>query len=53
MKYNNRYRKCMTKDIDTQAFWNSMMEGTTAQVYVELMLAKAKVIRNSQSDNND
>ncbi len=40
----------MTKSIDAQAFWNSVCDGTTAQVYVELMLARLKVIRDFQDE---
>lgn len=42
MKYNKRYRKPDDKSIEAQAFWDSMMQGQTAQEYVDVGL---KVIR--------
>jgi hypothetical protein len=34
------------KDIDTQAFWNSMIMGLTAQEYVNRMLEKVRPYRH-------
>lgn len=34
------------ESIDTKAFWNSVCDGTTAQIYVELMLSKLQAIKS-------
>lgn len=42
------------ESIDTELFWISMMQGQTAQEYVERGLElRDKVNRNFQNDNND
>jgi len=34
------------ESVEAQLFWESIMEGTTAQIYVELQLAKLKLIKS-------
>lgn len=34
------------ESVEAQQFWQSMTEGTTAQIFVELQLAKLKLIKS-------